>query len=208
MEKECLFCGTLLEEYSKDKYVCEECQTKMNLLKQIKKIDSAKEKIEKATRKYLKITSDYSNERKIMIENIIKNKYVFKSTEEICFAMQLEHENIKYYPNFKVGKYSVDFFLPTLRKIVEIDGEIYHTNSKKDEEMIRDRIINHVVGMDYDFVRIPADCIPNYILRNIDELLDFIVDKRNFDMRNKDTSWDDIYLEQYMQLQNFLKRGW
>lgn len=116
MEKECLFCGTLLEEYSKEKYVCEECQTKMNLLKQIKKIDSAKEKIEKATKKYLKIASDYSNERKIMIENIIKNKYVFKSTEEICFAMQLEHENIKCYPNFKIGEYSVDFLLPSLKK--------------------------------------------------------------------------------------------
>ena len=204
MDRECIFCGTLLEN---SQYVCEECQEKVDLLKMIKKVDSAKTKIEKANKKFFGRTTDYSNERKAIITKIIDNKNIFKSTEEICFAMQLEREKIKYYPNFKIGAYSVDFLLPTLRKIVEIDGEIYHTGEKKENEMIRDRLINHVVGMDYDFVRIPSTYVPGYTLRNIKDILDFVVDKRNFDRRNKNTNWDKQYLEQYIYLQSFLKRG-
>lgn len=206
MDRECLFCGTLLESDSKEKYICLECQRKMDLLKLIKKVDNAKVKIEKANKKFLKKTVDYSEERRIILKNILENKQIYKSTEEICFAMQLERENIKYYPNFRIGAYSVDFLLPSLRKIVEIDGELYHTEQKRDNEEIRDTLINHVVGMDYEFVRIPATYIPGYTMQNIKDLLDFVVDKRNFDRRNKNTKWDNIYLEQYIYLQSSLKK--
>lgn len=42
MDRECLFCGTVLDETRKDSYVCEECDYKIKLLKQITKLDSAR----------------------------------------------------------------------------------------------------------------------------------------------------------------------
>lgn len=50
MDRECLFCGTVLDETRKDSYVCEECDYKIKLLKQITKLDSARTKIEKSVK--------------------------------------------------------------------------------------------------------------------------------------------------------------
>ena len=39
------------------------------------------------------------------------------------------------------------------------------------------------------------------------KITDFIVDKRNFDNKFRDTRWDKNYLEQYLSLQHQIRRG-
>ena len=52
MDRECLICGTILEE--NEKYVCCECDYKISLLDKVKKVDSCQTKIEKSCKKFLK----------------------------------------------------------------------------------------------------------------------------------------------------------
>lgn len=205
ISKECIFCGTLLDEENKNKYACNDCLNKFNILKQLTKADNAREKISKATQKYLRRKYDYQEERDNVALKMLKDGFVFKSTDEMCFAMQLEKEKIRYFPNYKIGNYSVDFLLPDMKRIIEIDGEIYHTNENK--EFIRERSIMSMVGEEYEIIRIPASYVPNFIIKNLREIVEFIVDKRNFDNRFRDTRWDKNYLEQYLSLQHQIRRG-
>ena len=88
-------CGATIEINKKQKYVCEECDRKIKLLKQLTNVDKAKEKIEKkAKRKRIK-DLDYEQEACEVARKIMSEGYVFNSVNEICFAIQLEKENIK-----------------------------------------------------------------------------------------------------------------
>ena len=91
-----------------------------------------------------------------------------------------------------------------MKRIIEIDGKIYHTNENK--EFIRERSIMCMVGEEYEIIRIPASYVPNFIIKNLREIVEFIVDKRNFDNRFRDTRWDKNYLEQYLSLQHKIGR--
>lgn len=205
MDRECLFCGTVLDETRKDSYVCEECDYKIKLLKQITKLDSARTKIEKSVKKHLRRDCSYEEERDNIARKIIKEKFQFGSSDETCFALQLEKEHIRYFPNYKIGKYRVDFFLPDMKRIIEIDGEIFHTD--EDRDFIRERSIMSSVGEEYEIVRIPASYVPNYIIKNLREIIEFVVDKRKFDGRFRDTRWDKQYLGEYLNLQSYLRRN-
>lgn len=205
MDRECLFCGTVLDETRKGKYICEDCENKMKLLKQISKVDAAKEKIEKAVKRYLRRKESYENERDSIITKVLNNNFSFNSADEVCFALQLEKEKINYLPNYKIGSYRVDFLLPNMKRIIEIDGELYHTDENKD--FLRERAIMSSVGEEYEIVRIPASYVPNYIIKNLKEIIEFIVDKRKFDGRFRDTRWDCRYLEEYLSLQRHLRRS-
>lgn len=205
MDRECLFCGTILDETRNGKYICEECENKMDILKQITKVDTAKTKIEKAVKKYLRKNYSYEKERKNVIRKILKENFCFMSTDEACFALQLEKEGICYFPNYKVGSHRVDFLLPNMKRIIEVDGEIYHTDENKD--FIRERAIMSSAGEEYEIVRIPASYVPNYIIKNLREMIEFIVDKRKFDGHFRDTRWDKHYLGEYLSLQHYLRRA-
>ena len=203
MDRECLICGTILEE--NEKYVCCECDYKIKLLDKVKKVDSCQEKIEKTCKKFLKKDLSYSEERDRVIGRIIHTNEEFKSLAEICFALQLEKEGIFYFPNYKIGNHFVDFILPKMKRIIEIDGELYHKNKEKD--FFRERDIMRCIGEEYEIVRIPAGAVPDYIVKNLREVIDFVVEKRNFDGRFRDTRYDAQYWGQYLHLQKYGKRG-
>lgn len=44
MTNTCFMCGAIIENNKKHKYVCEECDRKIKLLKQLTNVDKAKEK--------------------------------------------------------------------------------------------------------------------------------------------------------------------
>ena len=203
--KECIFCGTLLDEENKSKYACEDCLKKINVLKQLTKVDKAQERMKKATSKFLRKQHDYQDERDNVALKIIKDGFVFNSCEEMCFAMQLEKEKIRYFPNYRIGNYSVDFLLMDMKIIIEVDGELYHKDENKD--FIRERSIMSMIGEEYEIVRIPASYVPNYIIKNLKETIEFIVDKRKFDNRFRDTRWDKDYFLQYISLQHQIRRA-
>ena len=204
MLRECIFCGTVLEDNNKG-YTCKDCESKMKLLKQLNKIDNSQVKIEKAVKRYLHKDCSYQNERDAIVRKILNDGFSFRSEAEACFALQLEKEEIAYYPNYKIGDNEVDFLLPNMKRIIEIDGELYHTDEDKD--FLRERSIMRSAGEDHEIVRIPASYVPEYIIKNLGELIDFVVDKRKMDGHFRDTRWDANYMGEYLSLQNHLRRS-
>lgn len=205
MNKECLFCGTMLDEEGED-YICTECDKKMKLLKQIKKVDKATEKIRKATERYFSHKNQYSyeNERYEVAKKILNGTAKFNSTEEVCIALQCEKEHIKYFSNFKIGAYYVDFFFPELKIIFEVDGELYHTDENKD--FIRERGIMGNVGEGYEIVRLGTEYIPNYIILNFKEALSHVIFQRNTNGQFRDTRFDYMYFREYLHLSGYMRR--
>lgn len=194
MTKECIFCG---KETNSKKYICSECEEKMKTLKQITKLDEATAKMGKAHKRYLRKSYDYAEERDRIEEKIIKCGYKFGSKDEMCFALQLEKENIKYCSNYSVGNYKVDFFLPEIKRIVEVDGELYHTDENK--EYFRERAIMRAVGEEFEIIRIPASEIQGVCVGDITEMLKYIAERRLNAHHFRDTRYDEMYLLGYLR---------
>lgn len=204
MVRECIFCGTALEDKNKG-YVCEDCERKMKLLKQLKKLDTSRVKIEKSANKYLHSNYNYEEERDSIARKILNENFSFGSADEVCLALQLEKEHIRYLPNYKIGNRRVDFLLPDMKRIIEVDGELYHTDENKD--FLREREIMSCIGEEYEIMRIPASYIPKYIIKDLREIISFVIDSRKFDGRFRDTRWDSYYLRQCLNLRGHLRRS-
>lgn len=200
--KECMFCGRVLEKSKK--YVCEKCQTKIDALKQIKKLDAAKSKMKSSSKKHIKKIYEYNTEYDLVLDKIINQQYYFASADEICVALQLEKEKIEYYSNYKIGNYKVDFLLPVLKRVIEVDGESYHNDPDKD--FLRERSIMRSLGEDFEIVRLPASEVSRYIIENLKESIEFVISKRNLDKRFRDTRWDERYFGEYLSLQRYLRK--
>src|SRR5699024_7009453 len=206
MDRECLFCGTILDE-EEGKYICNDCDKKMKLLKQLEKVDKAQLKMIRDRKKYFhsKNTYDYENERFSGAEKAVKKGFVFRSVEEACVALECEKEGINYIPNYKIGPYTVDFIFPKMKVIFEVDGSVYHTDEDKD--FLRERSIMSYVGEEYEIVRIEAECVPIFIILNLREAIEFVIDKRNFENKFRDTRRDTDRFYEYICLQLHLRRS-
>lgn len=206
MERECLFCGTLLDE-EEGKYICNECDKKMKLLKQLEKIDKAQLKMIRCSKNYFrsKHAYDYENERFFVTEKVVKKGFVFRSVEEVCVALECEREKINYYPNYKIGPYTVDFIFPKMKVIFEVDGKLYHTDENK--EYIRERSLMSYAGEEYEIVRLEAESIPKFIMLNFREAIRFVIDKRNLENNFRDTRLDTERFYDYICLQSYLRRS-
>ena len=206
MDRECLFCGTILDE-EEGKYICNDCDKKMKLLKQLEKVDKAQLKMIRDGKKYFhsKNTYDYENERFSVAEKVVKKGFVFRSVEEACVALECEKEGINYIPNYKIGPYTVDFIFPKMKVIFEVDGSLYHTDEDKD--FLRERSIMSYVGEEYEIVRIEAESVPRFIILNLREAIEFVIDKRNFENKFRDTRRDTDRFYEYICLQSHLRRS-
>ena len=205
MKKECLFCCTLLDD-EEGKYICNECDKKMKLLKQLEKIDKAQLKMIRDRKKYFHSNKiyDYENERFLVAEKVIKKGFSFRSVEEACVALECEKEQISYIPNYRIGPYTVDFIFPKMKVIFEVDGSLYHTDENKD--FIRERSIMSYVGEEYEIVRLEAESVPRFIILNFREAIQFVIDKRNFENKFRDTRRDTNRFYEYISLQSHLRR--
>lgn len=72
----------------------------------------------------------------------IKESYPEKMLREY-FELNSLKNNIDFIQQFKIDKYYVDFYIPKLNLVIEVDGERWHNNIEK--EIIRENIIleNH-----------------------------------------------------------------
>ena len=91
----------------------------------------------------------------------------FGSIPEAMVAIELLKLGYKIIPQQRVNKYKVDFYLPDIKTIIEVDGVLYH-NSKRDDE--REAIILFTLGMGTRVIHIPAE----RIAKNIQKLQECI----------------------------------
>lgn len=92
----------------------------------------------------------------------------FNSSEEMLAMLILADHGISVKPQFKVGKYRIDFLVPELKVALEIDGDRHA--GKGYEENRRDMLIRAVLGEEWEVVRIGTD----YIDANAEKLIDAI----------------------------------
>lgn len=201
VNRKCLFCE---EEAIKSKYVCNACEEKLALMKQFKTIDRGQKKIEKAARSFYYKSISYAEEKEKIVAKMIDDGFRFNSADEVCLAMQFEKQNVRYFPNYKIGKHKVDFFLPDIKIIVEVDGEMYHTDD--DKEFLRERSIMANVGESYEIVRVSAEYITDFMIYDTVDTLKFVRDKRKMDGHFRDTRYDGRYIIECWQLHKYLRR--
>lgn len=102
----------------------------------------------------------YYDEAQAVHEIIKSDPGKFQSADEMMTAMELVHRRVKAKPQFKIGKRRVDFLIPSLSVVLEIDGTLHKFKIKKDSQRdieIMDTL--HKIGGNWEIVRVPTDLI-------------------------------------------------
>lgn len=81
----------------------------------------------------------------------------FDSADEVAVAIILVENEIKTVMQKKIGKNKVDFYIPSLKVVLEVDGELYHTN--KGKEFARDSNLRSILGDEWEIIHIPTKYI-------------------------------------------------
>lgn len=111
---------------------------------------------------------DYYYEAQAVLELALSNYGKFRSSPEMMAAMELLKNNIKIKTEYKILKYRVDFFLPDLKVVLEIDGRLHDFKVKKDSN--RDVAILTELNKGetgWEIIRIPT----KYIEQNVKQLV-------------------------------------
>ena len=90
----------------------------------------------------------------------------FMSSQEIIAAIILIDNEIAIKPQYKIKNYQVDFAIPSLKIILEIDGYMHNYSQLKDSK--RDIDLRMVLGKEWEVVRIPT----KYIDENAEMLVE------------------------------------
>lgn len=112
--------------------------------------------VEKLEGQHLNIY-DYKEAIEAVKEYIEEKPDKFDSSYEMMAAIVLIKEKVHIKPQFKVGKYSVDFLLPEELVVLEIDGERH--KSKKYYDSQRDKIIKQTLGQNWEIIRIDTELL-------------------------------------------------
>lgn len=202
MEK-CVMCGFEFEE-KESKYYCEKCLDKMKIVKKLEMVDKAEKLIAKKKRNMRRIadTVDVSEFSEAVRKRIINNVDNFSSVPEVAVAIQMQRIGLSYETQKVIAGKSIDFYLPEIKIILEIDGGLYHTDENK--AFLRDRKIMHEVGEEWEIVHIDADLVPKYTW-NLKEALPYVVSQRNEQHRFRDSLMDSDFLQDFKNLEFYLK---
>ena len=156
----CEVCGKIVTKYNYSRnrtYLCDYCKgvTKKKEKAIIPDVDTLHD------RRFDKAVSNILDQAGIEADDYIKairlaatRKYKYGSVPEAMLAIALVKNRYSIIPQQKVGRYIVDFVLPKEKLVVEVDGDIFHADGKK--ELERDGYINLVLGMDWHIIHIPA----------------------------------------------------
>lgn len=161
--------------FSVPRMYCEECykKEKETLLKKQQEYGRLRKELmlERALRimeKQRLNMYDYKEIISELKEYILENPEKFDSSHEMVAAIVLVDNEIKCKMQHKIGRYRVDFFIPDLKIILEIDGVLHKATLFKDNE--RDRKLREMLGKDWETVRISTE----YLEENAELLVEAI----------------------------------
>lgn len=97
----------------------------------------------------------------------------FESSHEMIAAIILVSSGIKIKSQYKILKYRVDFLVPVLKVVLEIDGDLHKLNTLRDNK--RDIDIREELGKEWETVRIGT----KYLEQNAPALVEAIIAVRN-----------------------------
>ncbi len=82
---------------------------------------------------------------------------LYDSILEIFVAIELLHQGYRIIPQQKLASYRLDFVIPDIKTVIEVDSKIFHSN--KDREIIKDFAIKNNLGQDWKVLHIATDYI-------------------------------------------------
>lgn len=161
----CSRCGEEIKSLTygrSHEYICDKCR--LGVKKQNKELErellielttEGERRFTKAVQEIKKQVKDFqSYHRVITIARKAQDKY--GSVPEAMVAIELLKLGYKIIPQQRIGKYKVDFYLPNVKTVVEVDGKIFHQNRDDND---REAMIMLSLGLDTRIVHIPADRI-------------------------------------------------
>lgn len=86
-----------------------------------------------------------------------ENLNKFDSSHEIVAAIVLIYNEVQTKTQFPVGRYRVDFYLPELKIVLEVDGDRHKHKKIIDNE--RDFKIREILGADHEIIRVETELI-------------------------------------------------
>lgn len=108
---------------------------------------------------------DYKDESELVLDLAKKDPEKFASSHEMIAAMELLRNRIKAKTQQRVLTHKVDFLLPDLKVVLEIDGYMHDFSKVKDSK--RDVKVITELGKGWEVVRIPT----KYIEENVKQLV-------------------------------------
>jgi very-short-patch-repair endonuclease len=166
----CEVCGrnVIKTQYSRKRnYLCDYCKgvTKKKekiYLEHLVGIETPNEKrFRKATENIKNQVKDFRLYEKA-VETARTRAEKYGSVPEAMVAIELLKNKYRIIPQQKIGKYRVDFALPDQKKVIEVDGEIYHKNNRNCD---REATIQFTLGVSWKIIHIPAELISNDITK-------------------------------------------
>lgn len=204
--KTCWYCGTkgyqersFGETYYENRYFHNDCFDKYESEKEsnLKKYVELKTKVmhERALRMLEKQKVDlenYYDESDAVLEKSLEEPGKFLSSAEMVAAMELLRNRVRFKKEHQVGNHRVDFLIPSLKVVLEIDGKLHGFQKIKDTK--RDGTILNVLNENdkgWEVVRIPT----KYIEQNVKQLLKAIVEmkKHKQELRRKNGGFIPTY---------------
>ena len=114
----------------------------------------------------------------------------FDSSYEVLAAIILVHNRIYSKMQYRIGRYQVDFLLPELFVVLEIDGERHAYNKRHDTK--RDIQLQQALGDGWDIIRIPIDLLDKDA-KKLPEAIYKVIDYRQSGRVN----WRKLYRHSY-----------
>lgn len=179
----CWMCGKELSEGSYKRNFCPECAEKkakeakenFNLYWKLKNgmtLERAVSRIEDDD-SYPNI-EEFREAIETVREYVEENPQKLDSTEEYITLIVLLYNEVRTICQYKVLNYRIDFCLPDMKVLLEIDGDRH--NKSKDSK--RDLEILGEIGSDWTIVRIPTRYINQYPKQIYDAILDYQIEYR------------------------------
>lgn len=198
----CHKCGTEVPVWryeSGTKYTCKKCKAEERMIAaDIRKEEDHKTRTEKLERAIGRIYAHGTNKNykgaiaavRQMIDN---GGHIFDSTEEIETAIVLFAEGIKFRHQVRFGeRYVVDFVLDEMKVVLEIDGDIFHGESRMAKQQLRDDLIIAALGPEWEVVRIKTSTL-NRNITKLPKALKTVLKKREMYRRNNEGQLPEWY---------------
>lgn len=116
----------------------------------------------------------YREASQAVLEFALSNPDKFQSSHEMIAAMELIRNEIKVKIQQKIENHRVDFVIPDMKVVLEIDGYMHDFKKVKDSK--RDLKIRRILGPEWEVIRIPT----KYIEQNASALIKAIRELYNF----------------------------
>lgn len=166
----CEICGEVYQSeilQKKTIYICDSCKQKIKFMRQpeVKTKDAAvkhEQRFQKAVENIRKQVGDAFPEYERAIRLAETRNGCYDSVVEAMVAIELVRLKYKVIPQQKVGRYKVDFCLPDIKRIIEVDGEIYHNKNRRPN---REAEIQIAFGFEWKIIHIPAELIQEDIVK-------------------------------------------